>query len=98
MRGTNFVFAAYHGAMEFILLFVLFAAKSDPALSEKLRSFLAFYRENRDLFAMMTASGLPMSEKEPAKEPEETPVKEERRPTGGADAEKILEEYLRRLS
>ena len=62
MRERTFWFPAYHGAMEIILLFFLFAAQSDPAFAEKLRAFLSFYRENRDLVVLLTKNGLPMSE------------------------------------
>lgn len=93
MRGTRLLFAAYHDAMEILLLFVLFSASSDPNLSEKLRSFLAFYRENRDFIALLAKSDAPMSETEGEKCAE----KEERRPVKEVGAEKILEEYLNRL-
>ncbi len=39
--------------MEIILLFVLFSASSDPELSQKLRTFLSFYRENRELISLL---------------------------------------------
>ncbi len=93
MREPAFWFPAYHGAMEIILLFFLFAAQSDPAFAEKLRAFLSFYRENRDLVALLTKNGLPMSEAEHAEPPE----REEHRPNTKDGAEKVLEALLNKL-
>lgn len=84
-------FAAYHDAMEIILLLALFAANSDPKISKQLKSFLAFYRENRDLISLMTKNGAPMPATGKSAE------KEERRTENTPGAEKILEEYLSRL-
>ncbi len=92
MRERAFVFAAYHGTMDFILLFFLFAANNNPQLHEQLRSFLAFYRENRDLFALLTQNKAPM----PVTEVHETP--QETRPQSSVGSEKVLEEFLSRLS
>ena len=103
MRGTAFLCAAYHDVMEIALLIALFAANNDPSLAEKLRSFLAFYRENRELIASLSALNSPVASSSTEKKApmsEEPPLKEaekERRTPSGNGAEKILEAYLNRL-
>lgn len=80
--------------METMTLLILLAyANGSPELKESLRSFLAFYRENRDVLTSMM-NGAPMSQTEPSKQ-------QESRPSGkvgeSADTRSVLEQYLNRL-
>ncbi len=81
------------GMESYLLLFVLFFISEDPTLKERLSSFLAFYRENRDLIAAFTQNGGTMPESKPSEQAE----KEESRPQKEVGPRTILEEYLARL-
>ena len=95
MNGTGFLTAAYDNGMEtLLLLFVLSTLDKNTDLKHTLESFLRFYRENRDLIAMLT-SGLGGA---PAKEADPEPQKESRPPERENDSVKILEEYLKRTA
>lgn len=95
MSGTGFLTAAYHNGMEtLLLLFVLSTLDKNTDLKQTLESFLRFYRENRDLVAML-AGGLGGA---PAKTERSEPQKESRPPERENDSMKILEEYLKRSS
>lgn len=76
------------------MLFLLFTLNENPAMKETLANFLKFYRENRELIAMLTKNDATMS----ADPPSETPQEEKPRPLEGAANEKIFEELLSRLS
>lgn len=98
MKGTGFLRTAYHEIMEtVILLFLLAMSDKNANLKETLESFLKFYRENRELIAMLSgglsAGGAPQSGQTPppAGEREKNPPSEGK--TGSLD---IIEEYLRR--
>ena len=101
MKGTAFVFAAYDGGMEtLLLLFLLISLDKDPALKDSLRNFLGFYKENRELIsAVLKQNGAPeAAEKEPCKEPDgkpSPPPAEKSRPERDGSL-RILEEYLKR--
>ena len=94
MRTRFFVRSAYDDDMEPMYLFLIFAlASSDPETRERLRAFLAFYRENRDLLAAFMQNGAPM----PANDPPKPGRHEESRPHDEVGKNGILEEYLSRL-
>ena len=92
--------AAYHDGMETVILLVLLASiDKNGALKDSLRSFLTFYKENRDLIASLAGSGPvpPPPEKEAGGgRSEETPPEKKDRPQTGSGKIDILEEYLRR--
>ncbi len=71
-----------------LLLLILFTVNADPAMREKLRDFLSFYRENRDLIVAFTQNGAPVSETEPPKVQKEDP------PEQGASPDRMLENFL----
>lgn len=75
--------------MENLLVVLLLFLLRDPAFKEQLSSFLAFYRENRDLIASLTKNEAPMSEV--------GPQKQENRPADGVGSLSVLEEALRRV-
>lgn len=80
-----------------ILLFLLAMSGGDSSqLKEKLSSALAFYRENRELIAML-ASGGGLFGGAPAAQSAQTP--QENQPAAGQTEEnpniKILEEFLK---
>ncbi len=79
-----------------LLLFLLSTIDKNPDLKEKLHSFLVFYKENRDLFAMLAGAqkGAPEPEKTP-----DTEQKENRPSQSEKDGSvRILEEYLKRCA
>lgn len=73
-----------------LLLVLLAYASGDPAMKENLRSFLSFYRENREVFAMLTQKDAPMSETPPQEA-------QKNRPSEAKSDLKIFEEYLGKL-
>lgn len=77
--------------METMLLLVLLAyASGNPEAKDALRSFLTFYRENRDVFTMLVQNTPPM--------PEDTPKETQKnRPQEEIGNAKIIEEYLKKL-
>lgn len=85
-----------------VLLLVLTSLDKNSDLSEKLRSALAFYRENRELIAMFAnaAGAAPAAGAASAEQQQASPVQEEEkkesRPREEFDSVKILEEYLKR--
>lgn len=94
MKGTRFLPFAYIINMESVLfMFLIFYIGENPALGEKLRAFLKFYRENRDLFAAFMQNEAPMSETKPSETKEQT----KSRPREEDGISGILEEYLNRL-
>ena len=102
MKGTAFLFAAYDGGMDTLLvLLVLISLDKVPALKDALRNFLGFYKENRELIsAVLKQSGAqataaaPVAE-EPAAPQQPPEAKKESRPEQAASLG-ILEEYLKR--
>ena len=93
MKRTAFMFAAYDGGMDtLILLFLLVALEKDPALKDALKGFLGFYKENRELISTV------LKQPAPAPEPEHAPAaaQKESRPQTKVDSLNILEEYLKR--
>lgn len=99
MTGTRFLTTAYHESMEMaILLFLLAMSGGDSSqLKEKLSSALAFYRENRELIAMLASGGGNLFGGAPAPQSAQTP--QENQPAAGQTEEnpniKILEEFLK---
>ena len=95
MNGTGFLTAAYDNGMEpLLLLFVLSTLDKNNDLKQTLQSFLRFYRENRELVAMLAGKdggSKPAQPSEPCAE-----KKESRPPVRENDSMKILEEYLNR--
>lgn len=89
MTGTRFLCVAYDESMETLLILILLFAMRDPAMRDSLNSALAFYRENRDLIAMLTnaKASAPTA-------PEETDGQEKSRPHEEIGVSRILEEYL----
>ena len=85
-----------------ILLFVLVSLDKNSSLQDSLRTFLGFYKENRELItALMGGAGAPAAA--PASSPQTTKpstmpeVKEEKsRPATEVDSLSILEQYLKR--
>ncbi len=72
-----------------LLLVLLAYASGNPEMKETLRSFLSFYRENRDVFTMLTKNDPPM--------PEEAPSEAQKdRPHEGVGDLRIFEEYLKK--
>ena len=80
-----------------VLLLILTSLEKNSDLSEKLRSALSFYRENRELISMFanTVNAAPSAGAAPDPAPAQSGEKKESRPQG-ADSMKILEEYLKR--
>ncbi len=72
MRGTDFLRPSYHDGMQLLLIFILLSmtGKSSDELKETLSSALSFYRENRELIAMLVQAG----EKAPANGQEKQPA------------------------
>ena len=96
MSGTAFLFAAYDGGMEtMLLLLVLIALDKDPALKDALRGFLGFYKENRELISTVLKQGA--AEAAATAAPQQPPAaeKQESRPER-TDSLRVLEEYLKR--
>ncbi len=79
--------------MEPLTFLLLLYLLQTPEMRENLRSFLAFYRENRDLFTAFMQNGAPMPENAPS-ENKDRPQKE----VGFKLDEKLLERYLSRFS
>ena len=102
MKRTHFLTAAYAVCMEMlVLLLVLTSLDKNSDLSEKLRSALSFYRENRELITMFanTVNAAPAAANASAEESapsQQGAEQKESRPQGGIDSMKILEEYLKR--
>ena len=81
--------------MDTMLLLVLLAyASGNPEAKDALRSFLSFYRENREVFAMLTQNEVPMPENTST---ESSDSKEKNRPHTEAGNLKIIEDYLNKL-
>ena len=96
MKGTAFVFAAYDGGMEtLLLLFLLVALDKDPALKDTLRGFLGFYKENRELISTVLKQNGAQATAEPAAPQQPPEAKKESRPEQDGSL-RILEEYLKR--
>ncbi len=75
--------------METMLLLFLLMMNGDERTGESLKSFLKFYRENRDLISALSAS--PKEEPSP---PEQT----ENRPREEVGDLSVIEEYLKKFS
>ena len=100
MTGTAFLTAAYDDTMELmLLLYLLSVVDADPALKNSLKSFLSFYKENRELIASLTSSGAPASafSGSTQEKPHDVP-QEQSRPREEVGVKNVLEEYLRRAS
>ncbi len=94
MKGTRLLPSAYHESMDTaILLFLLAMIGGNEEMKRSLRSFLDFYRENRDLVAAL--SGKPEQGK-PEQGKSERAKKD--RPRGEVGATDVLEAYLNRCS
>lgn len=95
MTRTVFLTSAYDICMEIlVILFLLTSMDSGSELTQKLRSALQFYRENRELIAMFQST---MNRTPPPVSDAEPPIEEKSRPSEGKiDSLKILEEYLKR--
>ena len=71
-----------------LLLLILFAAAEDRALRDTLSSALAFYRDNRDMLALLFApSKAQKKDGADAPPPKADAAMETERPTGGTCAE-----------
>ncbi len=96
MPVTRPLCAAYNGRMETMLLLVLLMMNADEQTQETLKSFLRFYRENRELiqtFAQGDMKAAPAHfDDRPAEEQRES------RPRSEAGNAAILEEYLKRFT
>ncbi len=78
-----------------VLLLLLIMLLGGEDANRNLRSFLSFYRENRDIVAAL--AGNPSArEKEPAKESPSPSAQKENRPKDRVGSVNILEEYLKR--
>ncbi len=76
--------------MNILLLFLLFTASNDPKFGENFRSFLAFYRENRDFLTAFAKNEGTMSEQCPSEECGQ----EKNRPREGDGAGSVFEQFL----
>ena len=84
-----------------ILLFLLSSMNKDARLQDTLRSFLGFYKENRELITMlMSSQGQNVASPTHAQaEPEQTTSKQtESRPSEKVGQMNLLEEYLKRYA
>ncbi len=81
-----------------VVLLLLTSLDNNSELSQKLRSALDFYRQNRELITMFTNSAA--AKKTPPSREEESggEKKESRTPEETSDSMKILEEYLKRAA
>ena len=79
-----------------VLLLLLTSLDKDSDLTGKLRSALAFYRENRELITMFAGSMNASQPASPASATESAEKTKESRPSEKVDSLKILEEYLSR--
>ena len=96
---------AYNFGMELILLVFLLSQNGDGNLNRSLRSFLDFYRENRELLTVLrdtlrgdfAATTAQNHDEKPAPSPIEpnTPNEKNRPQDGIGD---VLENYLRRAA
>lgn len=77
-----------------ILLFLLATLDKNASAKDSILSMLKFYRENRELFAMLSQNGAFAAKTPPQETERET--KKESRPSAGADSLNILEEFLNR--
>lgn len=94
MPRTAFSFSAYNAGMEMLLVVLLLAlSDKDPAVKEKLRAVLDFYRENRELLHAL-AGNPSAAERGEQKEPEE---EKKSSPTVSAESLRILDEFLKRV-
>lgn len=83
------------------LLLILTSLEKNSDLPQKLRSALAFYRENKELITMFAnaANGAPSAGGAPNPAPPQSGEKKESRPSGErVDSLKILEDYLSRAA
>ena len=96
MTRTHFLTAAYAVRMEIlVLLLLLTSLDKDSDITGKLRSALAFYRENRELITMLTGA-VNAAQPAAATGKESADKTTESRPSEKVDSLKILEEYLSR--
>ena len=104
MSGTRFLRHAYNCGMELILLVFLLSQNGDGDFRRTLRSFLEFYRENRELLSMLagtlrgdfSAPPLQAPDKKPEPPREPRPQEEKNRPPEGIGD--VLESYLKRAA
>lgn len=87
MPFTLFLTAAYNGGMDIVALLLLAMLNGNEEMKASLRSFLSFYRENRELVAAL--AGVSLGGSVPEEQKKDRPHEE----TG---EKSILEEYLRR--
>ncbi len=89
---------AYDESMETLLLaFLLSEVNGNPALKEKLRSFLDFYRENRDMIALLMQNKDTMSKSETKKSENIAEQEKNFRPQSEVGNNDVLEQYLKNL-
>lgn len=69
---------------------------NDEAFARKVQSLLAFYRENRALFALLAEDAAPRAEQRKDGEQNTDAADEKNRPDKGAD-ESILDAYLKAM-
>lgn len=85
--------------METLLLAVLLMMNADEGSRETLKNFLGFYKENKELIAMLAGQKAETAESDGAQEKNETPeAQTESRPREESGSPAILEEYLKRFS
>ena len=105
MRGTRFLGTAYNFGMELFLLVFLLSQNGDGDFKRSLRSFLDFYRENRELLTMLAGTIRGDLSATSAQNPDEKPASpcigsgaqdEKNRPQDGIGD--VLENYLRRAA
>lgn len=100
MKDTAFLTAAYHGDMEtVVLLFLLASLDKDRSLQDSLRNLLGFYKENRDLLAMIAgAAGTNAAQAASPQTPSPAAEQKKSRPLEEDGAVNVLEQYLKRCA
>ena len=83
-----------------ILLFVLLSLDKNSSMQDSLKTFLGFYKENRELItALMGGMTAPQTAAKTADPPTMSEERQkESRPVEKADSLNILEQYLKRIA
>ena len=105
MWGTRFLGTAYNFGMELIFLMFLLSQSGGGDLKQSLRTFLDFYRENRELLSVLREAfrgdfsatfGKNPDEKPDSPCIQPSPQNEKNRPQDGIGD--VLENYLKRAA
>lgn len=103
MRFTQNVTAAYIDGMDIaVLLLLLWMTGGNEEMKSSLRSFLSFYRENRDLVSLFAnSSAEKKGDERDERDEKDVPCSSEQqksRPRGEVGAVDILQRYLMRAT